>query len=110
MSRARELARLLPDCLVLLRRLARDQRVPRRAKLALVLLVPYLASPIDLIPDFLPIVGQLDDAALVLLVLRYVVRSAGSDVLDDLWPGTPSGLSTLRRLLRVAEEPEPAPA
>jgi uncharacterized membrane protein YkvA (DUF1232 family) len=69
-----------------------DPRVPRRAKVALALLVPYLVSPIDLIPDFLPGIGQLDDALLVAVAIRYVVRRAGRDVVAELWPGTPGGL------------------
>ncbi len=96
--RAAEVARFLPDCAVLLRRLLRDRRVPRRARLALWLLVPYLASPIDLIPDFLPVIGQLDDAVLVALALRHVVRAAGEDVVRDCWPGTDSGLAAVLRL------------
>jgi uncharacterized membrane protein YkvA (DUF1232 family) len=66
--------------------------VPRRAKVALALLVPYLASPIDLIPDFIPGLGQLDDAVLVAVALRYVVRRAGRDVVEELWPGSTEGL------------------
>jgi uncharacterized membrane protein YkvA (DUF1232 family) len=66
--------------------------VPRRAKVALALLVPYLASPIDLIPDFIPGLGQLDDALLVALALRYVVRRAGRNVVEELWPGSADGL------------------
>ena len=66
--------------------------MPRRAKVALALLVPYLASPIDLIPDFLPGLGQLDDALLVALALRYVVRRAGRNVVEELWPGSADGL------------------
>ena len=66
--------------------------MPRRAKVALALLVPYLASPIDLIPDFLPGIGQLDDALLVAAALRYVVRLAGPEVIAELWPGSASGL------------------
>jgi uncharacterized membrane protein YkvA (DUF1232 family) len=96
--KARELAAFLPDCLVLLKRLAGDARVPRRSKLWLWLLVPYLASPIDLIPDFLPLIGQLDDAALVVLAVRSVVRGAGRDVVAELWPGSPAGLAVLLRV------------
>ena len=66
--------------------------MPRRAKIALGLLIPYLASPIDLIPDFLPGIGQLDDAVLVAVAVRYVVRHAGSEVVTELWPGNPNGL------------------
>jgi uncharacterized membrane protein YkvA (DUF1232 family) len=97
-SRASELARFLPDCVVLLKRLLRDPRVPRRAKLGLALLVPYLLSPIDLIPDFLPVIGQLDDAALVALAIRYVARRAGPDVVREHWTGSESGLRVVLRL------------
>jgi uncharacterized membrane protein YkvA (DUF1232 family) len=74
---------------------------------ALALLVPYLASPIDLIPDFIPGLGQLDDALFVAVALRYVVRRAGPDVVTELWPGTADGL---RVILRAVAEPEPRPA
>jgi uncharacterized membrane protein YkvA (DUF1232 family) len=77
---------------VLLTRLVRDERVPRRAKWPLLLLLPYLASPIDLIPDFIPVLGQLDDAAFVALALRRVVRLAGSSIVTELWPGSERGL------------------
>jgi len=77
---------------VLLTRLVRDERVPRRAKWPLLLLLPYLASPIDLIPDFIPVLGQLDDAAFVALALRRVVRLAGPSVVTELWPGSERGL------------------
>jgi uncharacterized membrane protein YkvA (DUF1232 family) len=95
---ARAIAAFLPDCAVLLKRLVGDERVPRRAKVLLALLIPYLASPIDLIPDFIPVLGQLDDAVLVALVLRRVVRVAGRDVVEDLWPGSPRGLKVILSL------------
>jgi uncharacterized membrane protein YkvA (DUF1232 family) len=79
-------------------RLLRDRRVPRRAKLPLYLLVPYLASPIDLIPDFVPVLGQLDDAVLVALALRRIVRAAGPAVVEDLWPGSERGLRAVLAL------------
>jgi uncharacterized membrane protein YkvA (DUF1232 family) len=66
--------------------------VPRRAKVPLVLLLPYLASPIDLIPDFIPVLGQLDDAILMAVVLAYIVRVAGRDLVTELWPGSERGL------------------
>lgn len=100
MSRAREIVSFIPDVVVLFRRLVSDPRVPRRSKLWLGLLVPYLASPIDLIPDFLPVIGQLDDAALAVLALRSVVRGAGRDVVAELWPGSPAGLAVLLRVAR----------
>jgi uncharacterized membrane protein YkvA (DUF1232 family) len=82
----------VPDCVVLLKRLVGDERVPRSAKWPLLLLVPYLASPIDLIPDFIPVLGQLDDAAFVALALRRVIRIAGPSVVTELWPGSERGL------------------
>jgi uncharacterized membrane protein YkvA (DUF1232 family) len=97
-TRARAIASFLPDCAVLLKRLLRDERVPVRAKLPIVLLVPYLASPVDVIPDFIPVLGQLDDAVLVALVLRRVVRVAGRDLVEELWPGSERGLKLVLSL------------
>jgi len=94
---ARALARFVPDCVVLFRRLLADERIPRRRKLALVALLGYLASPIDLVPDFIPVAGQLDDALAVVLVLRFVLRSADDDLLAEHWPGPPRALALLRR-------------
>ena len=95
---ARALARFIPDCLVLLRRLLGDRRVPRSRKLALVLLIFYLASPIDLVPDFIPVVGQLDDAILAALFLRFALRGGGAALLDQHWPGPPQGVRLIKRL------------
>jgi uncharacterized membrane protein YkvA (DUF1232 family) len=89
---AREVARFLPDCIVLFKRLLRDDRVPRRAKVVLGLLVLYLAMPLDLVPDFIPVAGQLDDAVLVAAAIAYVARSAGRDVVEELWPGSERAL------------------
>ena len=94
---ARTLARFVPDCVVLFRRLLGDERIPRRRKLALVALLGYLASPIDLVPDFVPLVGQLDDVLAVVLVLRFVLRAADDDLLAEHWPGPPQALALLRR-------------
>ena len=94
---ARALARFVPDCVVLFRRLLGDERIPRRRKLALVALLGYLASPIDLVPDFIPLVGQLDDVLAVVLVLRFVLRAADDDLLAEHWPGPPQALALLRR-------------
>jgi uncharacterized membrane protein YkvA (DUF1232 family) len=88
----------VPDCAVLFKRLLRDPRVPRRAKAALAVAVPYLASPIDLIPDFIPVLGQLDDALLVIGVLGYAARCAGRDVVAELWPGSEAGLRVVLKL------------
>ena len=93
-----EAARLLPDLLRLVSRLARDQALPRRVRVVLWLLLGYLASPIDLVPDFVPVIGYADDAVVVALALRSVVRAAGSEPVERHWPGTPDGLAVVRRL------------
>jgi uncharacterized membrane protein YkvA (DUF1232 family) len=97
---ARELAAFVPDCVVLFRRLLGDPRVPRRAKAALGLLVVYLALPFDLVPDFIPVAGQLDDAILVAAVIAYVARTAGRDVVEELWPGSERGLRIVTAAVR----------
>jgi uncharacterized membrane protein YkvA (DUF1232 family) len=74
--------------------------VPRRAKIGLVLLVAYLASPIDLIPDFVPVAGLLDDAALAALAAVYVVRKAGRVPIEEHWPGSEAGLRVVLGLVR----------
>jgi uncharacterized membrane protein YkvA (DUF1232 family) len=89
---AGEVARFIPDCIVLLKRLVGDPRVPKRAKIAVALLVPYLALPFDLVPDFIPVVGQLDDAIFVTAVVAYVARTAGRNVVEERWPGSDRGL------------------
>jgi uncharacterized membrane protein YkvA (DUF1232 family) len=99
--RARELLRLLPDVLRLVRRLAGDRTLPRGVRVRLWLLMAYLAMPIDLVPDFLPVLGHADDAIMVALVLRSVVRRAGAAAVERHWPGTPEGLSALRRASRL---------
>lgn len=86
---ARALARFIPDCLIFFRRLLGDDRVRRSRKLALVCLLGYLALPVDVIPDFIPVAGQLDDAILVAVVLRFVLRGGGREMLDEHWPGPP---------------------
>ena len=95
---AREVARFIPDCIVLFKRLLGDSRVPRRAKVALALLVPYLALPFDLVPDFIPLAGQLDDAILVAAAVAYVVRRAGRQVVAELLPGSERGLNVVLAL------------
>jgi uncharacterized membrane protein YkvA (DUF1232 family) len=95
--RARELLRLLPDVLRLVRRLAGDGTLPRGVRVRLWLVLAYLAMPIDLVPDFVPVLGHADDAIVVALVLRSVVRRAGAAAVERHWPGTPEGLAALRR-------------
>jgi uncharacterized membrane protein YkvA (DUF1232 family) len=99
--RLRELLRLLPDVLRLVRRLAADGSLPRGVRVRLWLLLAYLALPIDLVPDFIPVLGYADDAIAVALVLRSVVRRAGTEAVTRQWPGTPDGLAALRRLTRL---------
>jgi uncharacterized membrane protein YkvA (DUF1232 family) len=93
-----ELLRLLPDLLRLLRGLATDAQVPRGVRVRLWLLLAYLALPLDLVPDVIPVLGQADDAIAVALTLRSVVRRAGPQALERHWPGTPEGLVIVRRL------------
>jgi uncharacterized membrane protein YkvA (DUF1232 family) len=95
---ARALAGFIPDCVVLFRRLLADDRVPRRSKLLIAALVGYLAMPLDLVPDFIPVAGQLDDAIIVAFVLRTVLRAGGPDLLREHWPGPPASLAALMRL------------
>ena len=93
-----DMLRLLPDVLRLLKRLATDPQLPRRIRIVLVVLLAFIASPIDLIPDFIPVLGYADDVIISVLVLRWVSRTAGPDALAAHWPGTPDGLDALRRL------------
>lgn len=96
-----DLLRFLPDVIRLLRRLAGDPAVPRGVRLRLVLLLGYLALPVDLVPDFVPVLGYADDAIITALVLRSVVRRAGPEALTRHWPGTPDGLRTIQRLAGI---------
>ena len=95
---ARAFATFIPDCIVLVTRLAREPRVSRRRKLQLAALVGYLALPFDLVPDFIPVAGQLDDAIIVALVLRSFVRSSGEPLIRELWPGPEQSLALILRL------------
>ena len=101
----REALRLLPDVLRLVRRLAADQALPREVRVRLGLLLAYLAVPIDLIPDFVPVLGYADDAIIVTAVLRGVVHRAGIQAVRAHWPGTDDGFAALSRLTRLAEIP-----
>ena len=97
----REALRLVPDVIRLLRRLAADPTLPRGVRLRLWLLLGYLVMPIDLVPDFLPVVGYADDVIVVALALRSVARRVGPEALDKHWPGTPDGLAAVKRLAGV---------
>jgi uncharacterized membrane protein YkvA (DUF1232 family) len=88
----KESLRLLPDLVRLVTRLAKDPSQPRGVRIRLGLLLAYLAFPIDLVPDFVPVLGYADDVIVVLITLRSVVRLVGEAPLRKLWPGTPAGL------------------
>jgi uncharacterized membrane protein YkvA (DUF1232 family) len=91
----RDLARFVPDCVTTIRRLRRDPRVPRRAKVVVALAGLWLLSPIDLLPEFLPVIGPLDDVLVVALALRYAARQVPREVLVAAWPGEPRLLEPL---------------
>ena len=95
---ARALVRLVPDCVVLFKRLLTDPRVDWWRKVVLVLVIAYVASPIDLVPDFVPIAGQLDDAILVVVAIRVLLRGGGPRLLSEHWPGPARSLEFIRRL------------
>jgi len=97
----REALRLLPDVVRLLTRLARDGSLPRGVRVRLWLLLGYLALPVDLVPDVIPVIGYADDAVLIVWTLRTVLRRAGADALERHWPGTPDGLEAVRRMVRA---------
>ncbi|HMO00350.1 MAG TPA: YkvA family protein [Miltoncostaeaceae bacterium] len=94
---ARAWGGLVPDCVVLIGRLLSEGRLSRRQRALLLALVAYLALPFDIVPDFIPVAGQLDDVLLVALVLRHIVRRAGAERVRALWPGpAPTGDLVLR--------------
>ncbi len=96
-----EAVRILPDLLRLLRRLAADRTLPGGVRIRLWLLMAYLALPVDIIPDFIPVLGYADDAIIAVAVLRSVVRHVGLNAVETHWPGTRDGLAVLRRLTRI---------
>lgn len=99
--RIRDALRLLPDLIRMFRRIAADASLPRGVRIRLWLLLGYLVLPVDLVPDFVPVLGFADDAIVVVIALRSVARRAGSNALDRHWPGTPDGLTAVRALAGV---------
>ena len=95
---ARALVRLVPDCVVLFKRLLSDPRVDWWRKALLIGVIAYVVSPIDLVPDFIPIAGQFDDAILVVLAIRVLLRASGPRLLSEHWPGPARSLEFIRRL------------
>jgi uncharacterized membrane protein YkvA (DUF1232 family) len=108
-SDAAAIARFIPDSIVLFRRLMADDRVPRKRKLLLAALIAYLAMPFDLVPDFIPVAGQLDDAILVALVLRALLRGGDQTLATEHWPGPQRSLDVILRLAGVTATVAPPP-
>lgn len=92
---AKDLATMLPACATTVRRLRKDPRVPRRAKVAVAIAGLWVISPIDLIPEFLPVIGPLDDVVVVALALRYAARRVPREVIAEAWPAEPRILERL---------------
>lgn len=97
--KATELVRAVPDIARLVRGLVLDPAVPKRVRLALLILLVWLINPIDLIPEFIPVLGPLDDVVVAVLVLRYVRRELGDEALRRRWPGTDDGFELLVAVL-----------
>ena len=102
---AKELATLLPNLIRLFRDLAKDPRVPRGAKIVLAVAGIWLISPIDLLPEFIPVLGPLDDAVVAALALRYLIRRAGLDVVREHWRGDRATLAAILRAARIPLTP-----
>jgi uncharacterized membrane protein YkvA (DUF1232 family) len=100
-SQAREFAAFLPNLVLLFKGLAGDARMPRGSKLLLLVGAVWVASPIDLIPEFIPVAGPLDDAVVAVLILRHILKKAGRDVVAEHWRGDPAVLERLLRLTGV---------
>lgn len=102
------LARLGPDVARLIHRLATDRMVPRGTRWLLLALLIYLLLPIDLVPDFIPVIGYADDAIIAAFALRYAIKNAGYPALQRNWPGTREGLHTVLTLARIKAPPDDA--
>ena len=100
----REALRLLPDLVRLVRRLAADRSLPRGVRVRLWLLLVYLLSPVDLVPDVVPVLGYADDVVVVALALRSVVRAAGAPTVQRAWPSGPAGLAVVQRLAGLGRD------
>jgi uncharacterized membrane protein YkvA (DUF1232 family) len=104
----KQVVEFLPACVTTARRLRKHPAVPRRAKVALLVAIIWVASPIDLLPEFLPVIGPLDDVVAVVLLLRYAARSIPRDTLLEAWPGDPALLErVIGREPRMQADPEP---
>ena len=99
-------ARFIPDSVLLFKRLLSDRRVPRSQKVLVAFVLVYLSIPFDLVPDFIPVAGQLDDAILVAFVLRSVLARAGPDVIRELWPGPRYSADVVSKWAGASTAPE----
>src|SRR3954453_15411904 len=99
---ARAVAGFIPDCIVLLQRMLGDERMPRRYRAVVVALLGYLALPFDIVPDFIPVAGQLDDAVVVALALRAILRGGGPEMVQEYWPGPASSLAVILKLAGIS--------
>src|SRR4051812_36000327 len=100
----RDAAEFLPACVTAARRLRSDPAVPRRAKLALLVAILWVLSPIDLLPEFLPVIGPMDDVVAVVVLLRYAARAIPRDVLLAAWPAEPRLLERLIGRARASDD------
>lgn len=107
---ARDMALLLPNLLKLLTRLVRDPRVPRRSKLLVGGLLGYLASPVDVIPDFIPVVGMADDVLLAVYAVNHLIERAGEEVVLEHWDGPADLLEMVRSVLDTVGQLVPTSA
>ena len=94
-----DLLRALPDTIRMLRAIATDRSVPVDVRLAVIGLLLWIVSPIDLIPEFIPVLGPIDDIVVAVAALRYARRRLGTDGLRERWPGSDAGFATLTRLI-----------
>lgn len=101
-TQAKELVMFLPNLIMLFKGLASDERVPRSSKLLLLFGAAWFASPIDLLPEFIPVLGPLDDAVVAAVILRSVLRRAGPEVVASHWRGDRTTLITLLKIAGVA--------
>ena len=99
---ARAVGGIIADCIILFKGLITDSTVKKRYKFVLILLIGYLAMPIDIVPDFIPVVGQLDDAIIVALALRTMAKGAGKETIIKHWHGPDSSLQALLKLARIS--------
>ncbi len=102
-TRLKDTLRLVPDVIRLFRRLASDSTLPKGVRVRMALLPGYLVMPIDLVPDFIPVVGYADDAVIVIWALRSITKTAGAEALDQHWPGSPDGLKALRLIAGISD-------